>query len=93
MRFSALWSGQWRGVGTASTSPYSVSWDMCTSGVPDGDVELGMEVWDNANNKWVYSEHYTNIHINKSYDFFTPDAKGCFFRAAPIRSMRIMTTG
>ena len=68
VRFSALWSGQWRGVGTASTSPYSVSWDMCTSGVPDGDVELGMEVRDNANNKWVYSEHYTNIHINKSYD-------------------------
>ena len=26
-----------------------------------------MEVWDNANNKWVYSEHYTNFHINKNY--------------------------
>jgi len=68
VRFSAKWDGTWRGVGTASSSPYSVSWDMCSSGVPDGDIELGFEVWDNANNKWVYSEHYTNIHINKSYN-------------------------
>jgi len=67
VRFSAMWGGMWRGVGTASSSPYSVSWDMCSSGVPDGDIELGFEVWDNANNKWVYSEHSTNYHINKNY--------------------------
>ena len=67
VRFSAKWDGVWRGIGTASSSPYSISWDMCSSGVPNGDVELGFEVWDNANNKWIYSEHYSNIHINKSY--------------------------
>jgi hypothetical protein len=67
VRWSAKWNNTWYGVGSDTTAPYSVNWDMCAVGVPNGDVELGMEVWDNANNKWVYSEHYTNYHINKSY--------------------------
>ncbi len=62
-----MWSGQWRGIGSDNSAPYSISWDWCAQSVPNGDVELGMEVWDNANNKWVYSEHYTNFHINKNY--------------------------
>lgn len=68
VRWSAKWNNQWFGVGEDSSAPYSIDWNMCNSGVPNGDVELGMEVWDNANNKWVYSEHYSNIHINKNYD-------------------------
>jgi hypothetical protein len=71
-RFSAAWGGQWRGIGNVSSSPYSINWDMCSFGVSDGDIELGFEVWDNANNKWVYSEHYTNIHINKSFNCTQP---------------------
>lgn len=67
VRFSAKWSGTWRGIGTDSSSPYTLSWDMCSSGVPNGDVELGMEVWDRAGNKWVWSEHHPNPHINKNY--------------------------
>ena len=65
VRFSAKWNNQWRGIGVAYASPYGIDWDMCAAGVPDGDVELGLEVWDNANNKWVYSEHYTNPHVTK----------------------------
>ncbi|MCG2784936.1 MAG: S8 family serine peptidase [Anaerolineae bacterium] len=68
VRWSAKWGGNWYGIGTDNSSPYSMSWNMCNSGVPNGDVELGMEVWDNANNKWIYSEHYTNYHINKNYN-------------------------
>ena len=67
VRWSALFNGQWSGIGNDSTYPYSMDWNMCNSGVPNGDVELGMEVWDNANNVWIYSQHYTNIHINKNY--------------------------
>ncbi len=67
VRWSAKWNNTWYGIGSDTTAPYSTNWDMCAVGVPNGDIELGMEVWDNANNKWVYSEHYTNYHINKSY--------------------------
>ncbi len=67
VRFSAKWGGSWHGIGFDSSSPYSINWDMCNSGVPDGDVEIGMEIWDNANNKFLWSEHGSNPHISKSY--------------------------
>ncbi len=67
VRFSAKWSGTWRGIGISYSSPYSFNWDMCAASVPNGDIELGMEVWDNANNQWIYSEHYSNPHITKNY--------------------------
>jgi murein DD-endopeptidase MepM/ murein hydrolase activator NlpD len=72
VRFSAKWSGIWRGIGVDTTSPYSLDWDMCNSDVPNGDVELGMEVWDNAGNRWVWSEHYANPHITKDYNCAPP---------------------
>lgn len=72
VRFSAKFNNQWVGIGTDTTSPYSLAWNMCASGVPDGDVELGMEVWDNANNVWIWSQHYTNPHITKSYNCEPP---------------------
>ena len=65
--FSAKWGGGWRWLGSDSSAPYSISWDMCSAGVPNGDIELGLEVWDNANNKFVYSTYNANYHINKSY--------------------------
>lgn len=72
VRFSAKFNNQWVGIGTDTTSPYSLAWNMCASGVPDGDVELGMEVWDNANNVWIWSQHYSNPHITKSYNCEPP---------------------
>jgi hypothetical protein len=67
VRFSAKWDNTWRSVGTVSNSPYSLNWDMCNSGAPNGDIELGLEVVDNSDNHYVYSEHSTNYHITKNY--------------------------
>jgi hypothetical protein len=65
--FTAKWNGNWYGLTVVTSSPYQYDWDWCSSGVPDGDVELGLEAWDNAGNHYVYSEHYPNYHITKSY--------------------------
>ena len=67
VRWSAKLNNQWTGIGTDKSAPYSYDWNMCTSGVPKGNVELGMEVLDNVDNKWVYSEHFPNIIINMNY--------------------------
>jgi hypothetical protein len=58
----------WRPI----SAPYLYDWDLCGSGVPDGDIELGLEAWDNAGNHYVYSEHFTNYHITKSYNCGSP---------------------
>lgn len=67
VRFSVKWGGSWYGIGTDNSAPYSIDWDMCNSSVPNGDIELGMEVWDNAGNVFIWSEHGTNPHITKDY--------------------------
>lgn len=68
VNFSAKWSGEWHGIGSDSTSPYSLSWNMCAAGVPDGSVEFGMEVLDAAGNKYVWSEHSSNPIRTKSFN-------------------------
>lgn len=68
VNFSAKYGGAWHSVATDYSSPYEFYWDMCAAGVPDGDVELGVEAWDNAGNVYIYSQHYTNYHITKSYN-------------------------
>lgn len=65
--FSAKWAGQWNGITTLSSGPYNYDWDVCASNVPDGDIELGLEAWDNTGNQFVWSEHQTNIHIQKDF--------------------------
>ena len=65
VRFSAKWDGNWHPIGEDSSAPYTLSWDMCSSNVPNGDVELGMEVWDNADNYWVWSNNHGNPHVTK----------------------------
>jgi murein DD-endopeptidase MepM/ murein hydrolase activator NlpD len=70
VRWAAKYGDQWYGVGTDTSAPYTINWDWCAAGVPNNaneDVELGFEVWDHANNKWVYSQHFPNIHIYKNY--------------------------
>jgi PKD repeat protein len=66
--FSALYNGSWHGVQDVSSSPWGYDWDLCNSGVPDGDIELGLEAWDNGGNHYVYSEQFSNFHITKSYN-------------------------
>jgi len=68
VRFSAKFNNRWIGIGNDTTAPYDLAWNMCDAGVPDGDVELGMEVWDNAGNVYIWSQHYPNPHINKAYN-------------------------
>jgi PKD repeat protein len=74
VRFNAKWNNEWQGIGVDTTYPYSMDWNMCTSGVPNGDVELGMEIWDNNGNKFVWSSDsgYPNPHITKSYNCSPP---------------------
>jgi hypothetical protein len=67
VRFSAKWGGTWYGIGTDGDNPYTINWDMCNSNVPDGDIELGMEVWDNEGNVYIWSDHGSNPHITKNY--------------------------
>jgi uncharacterized repeat protein (TIGR02543 family) len=62
--FSANYNGGWKGLATVYSAPYQFDWNLCSPQVQNGDVELGMEVWDNAGNKWVYSDHHANYHIN-----------------------------
>lgn len=70
--FSGLWGGTWHSIGTDTSAPYSVTWDMCAANVPNGSVELGLEVKDNMDNKWVYSNYYSNYHITKNYSVASP---------------------
>lgn len=79
VRFSAKWNDQWHGIGVAFASPYTISWDWCASNVPNGTVELGLEVWDQAGNQFVWSEdnpgHLANPKIVNevpSCDVFSP---------------------
>lgn len=41
---------------------------MCASGVPDTQIEFGLEVWDNAGNNLVWSQHSNNPLANKSFN-------------------------
>lgn len=70
--FSAKWSGNWHSVNTDYSSPYSFDWNWCDAGVPDGEIELGLEAWDNAGNHYVYSDYYPNYHVTKSYNCSPP---------------------
>lgn len=80
IHFNAKWSGTWHGLSVAHVSGSSASpnysWDMCASGVSDGDIELGLEAYDNAGNSYVYSEHQGNPHITKRYSCNTTPPPG-----------------
>jgi len=69
--FTAYYNGSWRQVGPDFTSsPFSFDWDMCNDGVPDGQVTLGLDIWDNAGNA-AYSPR-GNRHFTKSYNCTQP---------------------
>lgn len=68
VQFSAKWNGEWHVVGSKTTSPYNFTWNMCASGVPDIQIEFGLEVWDNAGNNFLWSEHANNPLATKSFN-------------------------
>lgn len=68
VQFSAKWNNEWRVVGSTNSSPYVFSWNMCASGTPDGQIEFGLEVWDNDGNNFVWSQHANNPLANKFFN-------------------------
>ena len=68
VHFTAKWSGQWHLVYNDTSAPYEYEWDLCASGVPDGDIELGLDIWDNAGNEFHLHTVHPNPHITKSYN-------------------------
>lgn len=72
VHFTAKWSGQWRLVYNDTSAPYEYDWDLCASGVPDGDIELGLDIYDNAGNVFHLHLKHANPHITKSYDCNPP---------------------
>ena len=64
--FNAKYNGAWRGLKSDASQEYT--WDLCNPEVPNGNIELGLEVYDGAGNHWVYSEHSPNYHITKSFN-------------------------
>lgn len=68
VRYSAKWNNQWYGIGNTYQAPYALAWNMCNSGVPNGAVEFGMEVWDNAGNVFIWSRVQTNPTRTKAAD-------------------------
>lgn len=68
VRFTANWPGStYSIIGRDYSYPYSITWDMCGSNVPDGPIELDIEVEDNDGNLYVFSDYYTKPVITKSY--------------------------
>ncbi len=72
VHFTAKWSGQWHLVYNDTSAPYEYDWDLCASGVPDGDIELGLDIWDNAGNVFHLHNVHPNPHITKSYNCSPP---------------------
>jgi uncharacterized protein YneR len=72
VHFTAKWSGQWHLVYNDTSAPYEYDWDLCASGVPDGDIELGLDIWDNAGNEFHLHTVHPNPHITKSYNCSAP---------------------
>ena len=50
-QFRANWDGAWQDIGAPFIrSPFSLEWDLCAAGVPDGPVALALSLRDNAGN-------------------------------------------
>ena len=58
----AYYNGDWMDIGSAQTSsPFSYSWNMCSSNVPDGPVSLSLRLVDNVNNTVTYESLLTFV--------------------------------
>lgn len=69
VRFKARWSGgDWVEIGADSSSPYSVQWDMCNFQVPQGSLELDLDIYDFSGNKYTFSSTNLPLSIIKNYD-------------------------
>jgi hypothetical protein len=65
VRFIAQWSGQpSRVISTDRTAPYAYSWDLCASAIPNGDIEIKVEVVDNAWNTFTSPGRHVTATAN-----------------------------
>ena len=50
-RLIAYYNNSWKEIGGEyATNLFSLDWDMCAAGVPDGPVSLALQVWDKEGN-------------------------------------------
>jgi len=68
VHFTAKWNNEWHLVYNDTSAPYEYDWNLCDSGVLDGDVELGLDIYDNAGNIFHLHLKHANPHITKSYN-------------------------
>ncbi|HHW84926.1 MAG TPA: hypothetical protein GX400_01790 [Chloroflexi bacterium] len=68
VHFTAKWNNEWRLIANDTSAPYRFDWDLCAAGVPDGDIELGLDIYDNAGNVFHLHTVHANPHITKSYN-------------------------
>ncbi|MDQ7030511.1 MAG: C39 family peptidase [Ardenticatenia bacterium] len=68
VHFTAKWNGQWHLVYNDTTYPYEYRWDLCASQVPNGEIELGLDIYDNAGNVFYLHTVQPNPRITKSAD-------------------------
>lgn len=66
VHFTAKWNNQWGLVYNDRSAPYEYTWDICAAGVPNGDIELGLDVYDKAGNEFNLSTKHANPHITKN---------------------------
>nr|MDQ5826229.1 peptidoglycan DD-metalloendopeptidase family protein [Chloroflexota bacterium] len=72
VRFNAKWNNEWRTVYEDSSSPYEFDWDLCNSGVPNGDIEISLHIQDNSSNNFYLHNKHANPHITKNYSCTQP---------------------
>ncbi len=71
VRIKAFYDGAWQSVGpNFSASPFSYTWDLCSSDVPDGPVSLRLELIDLDGNPASYIPGLR--HVLKQVDCGTP---------------------
>ncbi len=62
----ARYDGTWHPIGNPfSSSPFTVTWDVCTNQVPDGPIGLALQLRDSANNQ--ANNLPGLVHIFKSF--------------------------
>lgn len=68
--FTVNWGSGWRTLGPNFSSNTDWTWDMCNDGVPNGQITIGLDIWDNAGNE--ANSPGGVRHFVKSYDCSPP---------------------
>jgi murein DD-endopeptidase MepM/ murein hydrolase activator NlpD len=70
-RLLAYYNNSWKEIGGEfSTNLFSLEWDMCAAGVPDGPVSLAVQAWDKEGNPSFGLPGLT--HFTKDYPCAPP---------------------